>query len=65
MLGYVQIITLYLFFKYSLSRRGEACKDKIEAGKTPRRVSHFWIFGNVIYCLRAVLACAESDTEQC
>ena len=25
--------------KYSLSRQGEACRDKIDAGKTPRSVS--------------------------
>ena len=30
-------------------------KDKIDAGKTPRSVSQFLIFGNVIYWLRAVL----------
>ena len=39
-----------------LSSQGEACKDKIEASKTPRRVrlqymhsfSDFWTFENLI-----------------
>ena len=50
---------------YSLSRLGEACTDKIEAGKTPssvslRSVRHFWILENEIadsaqcYSLRRV-----------
>ena len=31
-------------FTFPLKAREEACKDKIDAGKTPRSVSHFWIF---------------------
>ena len=38
MLGYVQTVTLDKK-KYSLSRQGEACKDKMDASKTPRSVS--------------------------
>ena len=42
MLGYVQIVTYPRFKKkYSLSSQGEACKDKIDTGKTPRSVGHF------------------------
>ena len=31
---------------------------------TPHRVSHFWICGHFNFRLRAVLACAESDSAQ-
>ena len=57
MLGYVEI-----FF---LSRQGEAWKYKIDAGKTPRGVNHFWIFEKLISWLRTVLAFVESDSTQC
>ena len=42
-----------------LARRGEACKDKIVPGKTPRIV----ILRGV--GLRAITLCAESDSAQC
>ena len=39
MLVYVEIVHIYIFlnffFKYSLSRQGEACKGKIYAGNSP------------------------------
>ena len=38
MLGYVEAVCIYYKKKYSLSRQGEACKDKIDASKTPRGV---------------------------
>ena len=40
MLAYVEIVHLYLKKNlYSLSRQGEACKDKFDAGNTSRSVS--------------------------
>ena len=34
-LGYIEKILIYIWkIQYSLSRQGEACKDKIDAGKT-------------------------------
>ena len=41
MLVSVEIIHSYIYKKklYSISRQGEACKDKIDAGKTPNSVS--------------------------
>ena len=50
-----------MYFKkyiYSLSRQGEACKDKIYAGKTPRSVRLRGVL------LQAVLVSAASDTAQ-
>ena len=38
MLGYVEAVCIYYKKKYSLSRQGEACKDKIDASKTLRGV---------------------------
>ena len=53
MFTYVEIVHLYLKkMLNSISRQGEACKDKIDAGKTPRSVS----LRGVRIC--AVLACA-------
>ena len=54
MLVYVEIV-----HKYFLSRQGEACKYKIDTGKTPRSVS----LRGVRLC--AVLVCADSDSSQC
>ena len=34
---------IFYFIYYFLSRQGETCKDKIDAGKTPRSVGQFWI----------------------
>ena len=42
-----------------LSRQGEAWKNKIDVGKTPWCVIHFWIYKNLFYRIRAVLACVE------
>ena len=53
------------FLKFFHLRQGEACKDKIVPGKTPRSVSLFWIFGNFNCQLPAVLACVEFDSPQC
>ena len=40
MLAFVAIVRIYLKkIQYSLSEQGEACRDKIDAGKTPRSVS--------------------------
>ena len=40
MFSYIEIVHLYLKqILNSLSRQKEACKDKIDAGKTPRSVS--------------------------
>ena len=47
--GYIEIVPIYVFkkiIKFSLSRQGEACKDKIDASKTPRSVSQLWISAN-------------------
>ena len=39
MLAFVAIVRIYLKkIQYSLSEQGEACRDKIDAGKTPRSV---------------------------
>ena len=51
MLGCIEIVHIYKKNLYSLSRQGEACKDKIDAGKTPCSVS-----------LRGVRLCAVLDT---
>ena len=42
-----------------LSRQGEAWKNKIDVGKTPWCVIHFWIYKNLFYRICAVLACVE------
>ena len=62
MLVYVEIVHIYEEKKYySLSRQGEASKDKIYAGKSPHSVSHFSNFEKLIFLtsrwvwLRAVL----------
>ena len=62
MLVYVEIVHIYEEKKYySLSRQGEASKDKIYAGKSPHSVSHFSNLEKLIFLtsrwvwLRAVL----------
>ena len=39
MLGYIEIASIYFLTHLIFSRQGEASKDKIDAGKTPRSVS--------------------------
>ena len=40
MLGYIKIVYIYLKNNlYSVSRQGDACADKINAGKTPLNVN--------------------------
>ena len=65
MLVYAEIVHIYFWNNLTLSRQGEACKDYIDASKTPRSVSHFLIFEKLILWLRALLDCAESDSAQC
>ena len=60
MLFYLEVFHLYLKkIQYSLSRQGEACKDKIYAGKTLRSVSQRGVR------LRAVLVSTVSESVQC
>ena len=72
MLGYVEIDLIYLK-KICILFQG---KDKIDAIKTPRSVSHFWIFRKFHSLtprsvslrgvrLHAVLVCIESDSTKC
>ena len=59
MLVHVEIINMYFKkYIYSLSRQGEACKDKIYAGKTPRSVRLRGVLR------QAVLVSAAADTAQ-
>ena len=62
----VCIAHLWIRFCFTFPlRQGEACKDKIVPGKTPRSVSNFWIFGKFYCRLLAILACVESDSVKC
>ena len=60
MLVYIEIVHIYFFLQieHSLSRQGEASKDKIDAGKIPPSVSLRAVR------LGAVSDFAESDSAQ-
>ena len=58
MLVHVEIVHMYLK-KNSLSMHGEACKDKIYVGKTPRSVSQRGVG------LNTVLVSAEEVSVKC
>ena len=45
MLAKVEIVHKFCFFKFRILFQG---KTKIDASKTPRSVSHFWICENLI-----------------